>query len=362
MDNVTHALFGAALAEAGLKRWTPRATATLIIGANLPDLDVLAGLEGEDFSLWFRRGWTHGVLAQGILAVALAGVMFAIDRRYRATDGPRARFGRLLVLSLLSIASHTTLDWLNNYGVRLLMPFDGRWFYGDSFFIIDPWLWLAGLTPCLFVHSVRRRSLVLWGLLTAAMSALVVLPNAVSFGVKAGWVVGLTALWAVRALLGARPRVDWVGRAATAVFVFYGVAMWSGTALAERQARSWLAARGDLVEDMAAMPMAGNPFVRDVVVASGDRYLFLLVDWWADETVTPSHAPLPRSPPPPPVRVALARPELRGFANWLRFPSWTVETTEDGYDVRLDDVRYSRFRPAAFGRQVKVLRSDVPNR
>jgi inner membrane protein len=164
----------------------------------------------------------------------------------------------------------------------------------------------------------------------------------------------------MRALLGVRPRVDRAGRAATAVFVLYGLAMWSGTALAEKQARSWLAARGDLVEDLAAMPMAGNPFVRDVVVASGDRYLFIVVDWWADETVTPGHAPLPRSPMPPPVRVALARAELRGFVNWLRFPTWTVETTEDGYEVTLDDVRYSRSPPAAFGRQVKVLRSEVP--
>ena len=29
------------------------------------------------------------------------------------------------------------LDWLNTYGVRFLMPFDGTWFYGDALFIID---------------------------------------------------------------------------------------------------------------------------------------------------------------------------------------------------------------------------------
>ena len=42
------------------------------------------------------------------------------------------------------------LDWLNTYGVRFLMPFDGTWFYGEALFIIDPGVWLlAGLTVVL---------------------------------------------------------------------------------------------------------------------------------------------------------------------------------------------------------------------
>ena len=35
-------MVGAALAEAGLKRRTPLASATLMIGANFPDIDVVA--------------------------------------------------------------------------------------------------------------------------------------------------------------------------------------------------------------------------------------------------------------------------------------------------------------------------------
>lgn len=360
MDNVTHALFGAALAETGLKRWTPLATPTLIIGANLPDLDVVATAFGRDFALGFRRGWTHGVLAQMVLSLALAGVMFALARRARATDGPPARFGPLLVLSLMAVISHVALDWLNNYGIRLLMPFDGRWFYGDSVFIIDPWLWLAGLMPCVLVHSVRRRSLVLWGLLTTVMTALIVLTDVVGWGVKTAWLIGLTVIWAVRFSRGAWPRADGVGRGATAFFVLYGLGMWLGTSLAEKQARDWLVSRGEVVEEVVAMPMAGNPFIRDVVIVSKERYLFALVDWWAAQQVTPGHAPLPRPSPPPVVRVALASPEVRGFANWLRFPTWKVEPTDDGYNVSLDDVRYSRFSRTSFGRQVKVPRSSVP--
>ena len=41
MDNVCHTLVGAAMAEAGLKRHSAYASATLMIAANIPDLDVL---------------------------------------------------------------------------------------------------------------------------------------------------------------------------------------------------------------------------------------------------------------------------------------------------------------------------------
>jgi len=41
MDPIAHTLFGAALAESGLKNRSRYATATLLIGANLPDIDVV---------------------------------------------------------------------------------------------------------------------------------------------------------------------------------------------------------------------------------------------------------------------------------------------------------------------------------
>ncbi len=46
-------------------------------------------------------------------------------------------------LSYLGVATHPLLDWLNTYGIRLLMPLDPRWFYGDAVFIVDPWIWLV---------------------------------------------------------------------------------------------------------------------------------------------------------------------------------------------------------------------------
>jgi inner membrane protein len=63
MDPLAHTLFGATMAEAGLKRKTALATATLIIGANIPDVDAVAMFVSSDYALQVRRGWTHGILA-----------------------------------------------------------------------------------------------------------------------------------------------------------------------------------------------------------------------------------------------------------------------------------------------------------
>src|SRR5262245_22854613 len=132
MDNLCHTLTGAALGEAGLKRRTSYGNATLMIAANLPDIDVLIFLTGST-GFAFRRGWTRGILAQALLPLVLASVMWGIGRARRRD----VRFGWLLALSYVGVASHVFLDYLNNYGVRLLAPFDWTWFYGDAVFIAD---------------------------------------------------------------------------------------------------------------------------------------------------------------------------------------------------------------------------------
>ncbi|MGH7711514.1 MAG: metal-dependent hydrolase, partial [Gemmatimonadaceae bacterium] len=138
MDNVCHSLAGAVLAECGFAQRTRWATTTMVIGANLPDIDVVSLFFGDLTGLEFRRGWTHGVLAMVVLPLALIGAILLRERfaGNRATAPPlNARV--LLAAAVLSVWSHPVLDWLNTYGVRLLMPFSEQWFYGDTLFIID---------------------------------------------------------------------------------------------------------------------------------------------------------------------------------------------------------------------------------
>src|ERR1043166_2774327 len=144
MDNVCHTLVGAAMAEAGLKKYSAHATATLMIAANIPDLDVLV-FATDTPGIEFRRGWTHGVVGQALLPMGLTLAMMAWARwrgtgaRPRRASEPPLRPAWLLVLSYLALYSHLALDFLNNYGVRLLAPLEWRWFYGDAVFIVDPW-------------------------------------------------------------------------------------------------------------------------------------------------------------------------------------------------------------------------------
>ena len=163
MDNLTHSLVGALLGQAGLKQKTGLAMPALIIGANLPDVDAACffWLEGAEH-LGFRRGITHGPPAMVILPLILAGLLYGFDR-WQASRGKRpedrlpVNFKWLFLLSFIGCLTHPALDWLNVYGIRLLEPFSGQWFYGDTLFIIDVWLWaLMGFATWFSLRREKR--------------------------------------------------------------------------------------------------------------------------------------------------------------------------------------------------------------
>ncbi|HYO58336.1 metal-dependent hydrolase [Archangium sp.] len=353
MDNLAHTLVGATLAETGLKRWTPLGTATLLIGANLPDVDGFISFAGEDTSLLFRRGWTHGVLAMGVLPWVLVGAMLLWDarvRRRRHPDAPPARLWPLVGLAYLSVLTHPALDWLNTYGVRLLMPFDGSWFYGDALFIIDPWLWLLMAAAAVLAHTRTRRGITFWAMLGLATSALVLVPDLAPAAAKVAWGVGLALILGLRLAAGAPvPLVERVAGVCAGGLLVYIGAMLVGTHVAERQAAVWLRARGFSVERVMAGPLPARPFARDVIALTPGQYLFVEVDWLAGERLRFGDPPLPREAPGPIVQAALAAPQVRGFRNWLRFPAWEVHRTDEGWRVVLLDVRYSRSRDTGIG-------------
>lgn len=151
MDNLTHSLVGALLGQTGLKRLSGRSMATLIIAANIPDIDAVATVFGTE-SLAMRRGITHGPIAMLLLPPLLVGLML-LWNRWRPAEQP-VRAGPLLLLAYIGTLSHPALDYLNSYGIRLLEPFSSRWVYGDTLFIIDVWIWAALILG--FLVSRRR--------------------------------------------------------------------------------------------------------------------------------------------------------------------------------------------------------------
>jgi inner membrane protein len=161
MDNLTHSLVGALIGQMGLKRKTGMAMPTLIIAANIPDIDAVAVLLGGHQHLAIRRGITHGPIAMLVLPLLLWGIMLWFDRwQTRREKRPGKRLpihkGWLLALAYIGCLSHPLFDWFNSYGIRLLEPFSSQWFYGDALFIIDPWL-LVIMAASIWISLKQQR-------------------------------------------------------------------------------------------------------------------------------------------------------------------------------------------------------------
>ncbi len=296
MDPVCHTLVGASLAESGLKRRTALGTATLLIAANLPDVDVLAYAYGPVEALWFRRGVTHGVLAWMVLPFLLTAVMVLWDRVVRRRGGRLPKtpviWQQILLLAFLGVASHPLLDLLNTYGIRLLMPFSDRWFYGDTLFILDPWVWVI-LVAGLWMARRRRN----------------------------------TTRPAVLALL---------------TLVAYVGIMAASNVVARRDVSEALDASGSSRPDrLMVAPAPANPFERRVVAQIGDDYRFGRYHWLRAERLEMLPQMLSAEPADYRAAAATRGPNARMFLSWARFPFYEVGGVGEATAVYIGDARYT---------------------
>lgn len=288
MDNVCHTLVGAAFGEAGLKQRTRFAAAALMISANIPDIDVLV-YATDTPPVSFRRGLTHGVGAQLLLPILLTGAFWLVARRSRDPDrSPPFRAGWILALSYIGVYSHVFLDYLNNYGVRLLTPFDWRWFYGDAAFIVDPWLWLSLGGG---VWLTRR-----WRSLRPSQYAL-----------------AFATLYVVSMLLAAR----------------------TARGIVEQQ---WAAVHGAPPRALMVGPRAILPVTRDVIVDAGDHYEAGSFTW--PRTLELNGDRIAKNDDRPEVAVASDASNIRAFLVWSRFPFWILEPVDGGTRVTVMDARF----------------------
>jgi len=299
MDNLCHTLVGAALGEAGLKRRTPLGMATLLVGANLPDVDAYAyAFSDSPTALAFRRGWTHGIVAMAVLPVVLAGAMTAFDRTIRGRrrqERPPVRFGALLLLAFLSVLSHPLLDFLNTYGVRFLYPFSNRWFYGDALFILDPWVWIVLALGIGFSRALARPGL---------------------------------------------PHAERPARASLAAVGAYIAAMLlssaAGRVFVERAAKD----EGLAPARVMVSPVPIDPFRRLVVVEDPGGYRFGTLYWLRRPGVSFSTAFAAKNEEDPAAVAASRTPEGKKFLVWARFPYYEIRREKDRALVSIHDARY----------------------
>src|SRR5258708_25076602 len=146
MDGLTHSMVGLTSAKAGVERLSPYTAAVCLLSANAPDSDVVSGLFGGRWALLqYHRGITHSIVGTLVLGVLIPTIVFGIERAIAnlRKRPPTIRYRGLLVASLIVAATHPLMDWTNNYGVRPLLPWDGRWVYGSLVFILGPFLILV---------------------------------------------------------------------------------------------------------------------------------------------------------------------------------------------------------------------------
>src|SRR6267154_672858 len=287
MDGLTHSLVGLTSAKAGLDRLSPYTTLACILSANAPDSDVVSVFFGGPWILLQEhRGITHSIIGTLALGFLIPTILFGIERmiaRWRKKP-PRIQYRGLLLASLIGAATHPLMDWTNNYGVRPLLPWNGKWFYGDLVFIVDPYLLLVLGGAAFLLTSNRRLKIAGWSLLAIVVTLIVlrVQPQrAAGIGslnaARTIWIIGVLAL-AVARTLGLQKRL---GRtlaigALSFVVIYWGALAWAhhrAYANAEAEANGIAAQRGEHFMRVAAMPTAANPFQWQCV-AETDRALY----------------------------------------------------------------------------------------
>ncbi len=345
VDNLTHTLLAAALARTRLQRLSGLAAPALVVGANLPDLDAVVRLwAGREGYLVHHRGVSHSLLGVALQAGLVACGLRWLDRlRERRTGRPAASWAGALTLSAIAAFSHPLLDWLNTYGWRPWLPFDGRWIYGDTLFIVDPWLWLLLGAPAALAGPRTAAGHWTWGVLAGLAAATIVLAaqgGIVPAVAALAWFAGLVLIACARWRGFGRRSPAGLLRAAAAGTAAYLLAMGAlseqamveGLQLVERQRAS-----EDPVLAATHAPGPGDPLHWQILVET-ERAVYVqelhLVQGPGSLLRLEKHGQDPA------VLAAIASDCARAWRSFVRYPHAALRRDPNGAWVELMDARY----------------------
>jgi inner membrane protein len=220
-------------------------------------------------------------------------------------------------IALAAVASHLILDLTNIYGVRLLLPFSGRWFHWDITPVIDFGLW----------------AIVLLGVAAPALGRLV------------GSEIG-----------EGRQRSGGGGWAVTALLLFsaydYGRSVLHERAVAEMDAHIY---NGLAPRRVGAFP-GQNPVVWTGTAELSNAYVQVPID--LRQTFRPEDGEtFYKGPRTPAVDAAMATYPFQKLLEFVQYPLWLVEPAPDmerGTRVTLLDLRFGTPRAAGFAATAMV--------
>jgi len=263
MDNVTHSLIGAALGIALCNEWEERGKKihrTLPIVAsigsnNFPDLDILYAPITQPLGLLLHhRGHTHTFVAaplQGVVVYLLALLLARALKRTLSSS----EHTLILLVSMIGTVVHLLLDSLNSYGVHPWWPLNNDWYYGDTLFIVEPWLWLL-ILPYL-IRGVQRQVLryLLIPLVLIAV-ALITLTGYVSHAAQVIAITTSLAFSLVVARAGTLRRASlYLTSIVLAILTLFGSA-----SLLVKKGVEGVVREGYRAIDVVASPSPANPF------------------------------------------------------------------------------------------------------
>lgn len=302
MDPITHSLTALALGRAGANRLAPQATATLVVAANVADLDYLYTLGGARAYLTHHLTWSHSALA----ALVLGGVVALLFWRLGKRPQP---LGRLLAAGWMGAASHLLLDWSTSAGTELLWP------VSDTRYALD---WFSFTEPALLL-------LLLLGLALPALFAL------------------------IHEEIGARrsprtPRWGAVAALAASLALTAATASLHGEAVTQLDARLY---RDRTPLRSAAYPAPLNPYRWRGVVETDTTYEVVPVNLLDRQRPLESFSTFYKPAASRALDRALGTETARSFLAWARFPHIEIVPAVGGWHIRLQDLREVARRPEA---------------
>jgi membrane-bound metal-dependent hydrolase YbcI (DUF457 family) len=355
VDNLTHGLAGALVAQAGFRQQYGRAAlVALVVGAELPDVDALFDLAGPVAGFQHHRGVTHSFVGGFGLALLVAAVLYA-TLRYRP-------YWRMVGLLYLGVLLHIWMDYLTSYGTQLLLPFDTGRYTADAVFIIDFFYTGIIVTSLVAIRMVHRQRQKRYG-----RASLV-------------WLLGGLGLWLSAPFLGRQPLLllalkslgsnvmifaacaallahvgrQWqeacstrLGRCGVGMLAAYMTLCIAAQALAAHRFAAALALvpQGQQVQRIAALPLPGGPFSWRGIAETPSAYLVSRVSLLTPAPIPPR--PVPKGPEEEGIVRAVSDYRLvRIFRDFARFP--VIEYAPGGAE---QIVRYSDLRFTGYGRE-----------
>lgn len=145
MDPVTHTLSGFVIGKTLTKNKI--LVITFLIFSLLPDMDILFRIHSAELFLYYHRGITHGILALFLLPLIPAFIFMR-----------KIGFLKTFCFAFLGYGIHLLLDLTNQYGIKILSPFDWNSYNLSLTFIVDPYVFFPLLIVVILSIKFKKQA------------------------------------------------------------------------------------------------------------------------------------------------------------------------------------------------------------